>query len=102
MEIGASLTHKAVLFPCLDEWVFAVARNATELSEYFVLPFSDIETVERILDKSLLYRKCEQLHIPIPRTFYIGEQTTEQIASEISFPCIVKPAQIGRASCRER
>ena len=92
MEIGASLTHKAVLFPCLDEWVFAVARNATELSEYFILPFSDIETVERILDKNLLYRKCEQLHIPIPRTFYIGEQTPVQIASEISFPCIVKPA----------
>jgi len=62
------------------------------LSEYFILPFSDIETVERILDKNLLYRKCENLHIPIPRTFYIGEQTPEHIASEINFPCIVKPA----------
>ena len=92
LEIGSALRQKAVLFPCLDEWVFAVARNANELSEYFILPFSNLQTVERILDKSLLYRKCEQLHIPIPRTFYIGEQTPEQIASEISFPCIVKPA----------
>jgi D-aspartate ligase len=92
MEIGSALKQKAVLFPCLDEWVFAVARNEKELSEYFILPFSKLDTVERILDKSLLYRKCEQLHIPIPRTFYIGEQTPEQIASEIKFPCIVKPA----------
>ena len=92
LEIGAALKQKAVLFPCLDEWVFAVARHASELSEYFILPFSDIETVERILDKNLLYRKCEERGIPIPRTFYVGEQSPEQIASEITFPCIVKPA----------
>jgi len=92
LEIGRALDQKAVLFPCLDEWVFAVARHASELSEYFILPFSDIVTVERILDKNLLYRKCEERGIPIPRTFYVGEQGPEEIASKISFPCIVKPA----------
>jgi D-aspartate ligase len=92
IEIGAALKQKAVLFPCLDEWVFAVARNARELGEYFILPFSDIETIERILDKNLLYRKCEERQIPIPQTFYVGEQSPEQIAGVIGFPCIVKPA----------
>jgi hypothetical protein len=65
---------------------------AEELGKYFHLPFSDLETVERILDKDLLYHKCEQRKIPIPRTFYLREQGAEQIASEIAFPCIVKPA----------
>jgi D-aspartate ligase len=92
LEIGATLNQKAVLFPCLDEWVFAVARHRRELEEYFTFPFSDLETIERILDKDLLYRKCEERGIPIPRTFYVGEQSPEQIAAEISFPCIVKPA----------
>src|SRR5882762_6992696 len=92
MQIGAAMKQKAVLFPCLDEWVFAVARNASELGEYFILPFSNIETVERILDKNLLYRKCEERGVPIPRTFYVGEQSPQQIASEITYPCIVKPA----------
>ena len=92
MEIGSALRKKAVLFPCLDEWVFAVARHARELEEFFHLPFSDLETIERILDKNLLYRKCEERGIPIPRTFYVGQEPPEQIASEISFPCIVKPA----------
>src|SRR5262249_47781256 len=107
MRIGSALQHKgasaaganakrtssrAVLFPCLDEWVFAVARHRAELEEYFILPFSELETLERILDKELLYKKCEQLGIPIPGTYYIGEQTPEQIASRIKFPCIVKPA----------
>jgi predicted ATP-grasp superfamily ATP-dependent carboligase len=92
LEIGAALNQKAVLFPCLDEWVFAVARHASELGEYFTLPFSDIDTVERILDKNLLYRKCEERGIPIPRTYYVGEQSPEQVSGEISYPCIVKPA----------
>jgi predicted ATP-grasp superfamily ATP-dependent carboligase len=91
IEIGRALKQKAVLFPCLDEWVFAVARHASELAEYFILPFSDIDTVERILDKTLLYRKCEERNIPIPKTFYVGDQSREQIAGEISYPCIVKP-----------
>jgi D-aspartate ligase len=92
LEIGSTLERKAVLFPCLDEWVFAVARNRRELEEYFLLPFSELDTVERILDKNLLYRKSEECGIPIPRTFYGAEHSPEEIAAQISFPCIVKPA----------
>ena len=92
MKIGSALHRKAVLFPCLDEWVFAVARHRAELEEYFIFPFSEMDTIERILDKHLLYKKCEQLDIPIPETHYVGEETPEQIARAIRFPCIVKPA----------
>jgi predicted ATP-grasp superfamily ATP-dependent carboligase len=92
IEIGATLDRKAVLFPCLDEWVFAVARHRRELEQFFILPFSELATIERILDKNLLYKKCEERQIPIPRTYYVGEQSPEQIASLIDYPCIVKPA----------
>ncbi len=92
LEIGAALKQKAVLFPCLDEWVFAVARHRQELEEFFIFPFSDLETIERLLDKNLLYKKCEARGIPIPRTYYIGEESADKIAGEIKFPCIVKPA----------
>ena len=102
LQIGAALNpkpvnrksgnRKAVLFPCLDEWVFAVARHRDELEEFFALPFSDLAIIDRILDKDLLYHKCEEIGIPIPRTFYLREQTVEQVASQIEFPCIVKPA----------
>src|SRR5882724_1660797 len=92
LEIGSTLNQRAVLFPCLDEWVFAVARHRSELERFFILPCSDLDIIERILDKNLLYRKCEERGIPIPRTHYVGDQTPEQIANEIDFPCIVKPA----------
>ena len=92
LQIGGALDRKALLVPCLDEWVFAVARHRAELEEFFILPFSDLEIIDRILDKNLLYHKCEDRGIPIPRTYYVGEQTPERIAAEIRFPCIVKPA----------
>lgn len=92
LEIGATLKQKAVLFPCLDEWVFAVARHRQELAKFFLFPFSEVDTIERILDKNLLYKKCEERGIAIPRTYYVGEQSPERIAAEIEFPCIVKPA----------
>jgi D-aspartate ligase len=92
IEIGKTLKQKAVLFPCLDEWVFAVARHRRELEEFFLFPFSEADTIERLLDKNLLYKKCEERGIPIPQTFYVGEQSPESIAAEIEFPCIVKPA----------
>ena len=92
MEIGSRLRRKAVLFPCLDEWVFAVARHRRKLEEFFLLPFSELDTIERILDKNLLYRKCEERKIPIPRTYYLNERNAGEIAAEIGFPCILKPA----------
>ena len=92
LQIGAALGQKAVLFPCLDEWVFAVARHRQELEPFFHFPFSKLDTIERILDKTLLYKTCEARRIPIPRTWYLGDQTAEEVASEITFPCIVKPA----------
>ncbi|MGA9770875.1 MAG: carboxylate--amine ligase [Blastocatellia bacterium] len=92
LEIGSALRQKAVLFPCLDEWVFAVARHRKKLEEYFLLPFSELDTIERILDKNLLYRKCEERKIPIPRTYYLNDQNADSVAAQIGFPCILKPA----------
>jgi D-aspartate ligase len=92
LEIGDALPRKGVLFPCLDEWVFAVSRHRAELEEFYLLPFSELDTVERILDKQLLYRKCEERGIPIPKTYYLTQQRPELVADQIEFPCIVKPS----------
>ncbi|MGH9822544.1 MAG: carboxylate--amine ligase, partial [Blastocatellia bacterium] len=92
MEIGSALPRKGVLFPCLDEWVFAVLRHRSELERYYHFPFSDLPTIEEILDKNLLYRKCLQLGIPIPKTYFLDQQSPAQVAKEIGFPCILKPA----------
>lgn len=91
-RIGQRLGRKAVIFPCLDEWVFAVLKHRALLEEFFIFPFSGLETINELLDKNLLYRKCLEMGIPIPRTYFLDEQKPESVASEIEFPCILKPA----------
>lgn len=91
--IGEILERPAVLFPTNDEWVLAISRHREQLEEYFVFPFSAQDVVEPILNKTSLYKTAESLGIPIPRTWYLSEQAPEAIASQLPFPCVVKPAE---------
>lgn len=94
LEIGQRLPRQAVLFPSNDEWVFAVSRHRKELEEFYIFPFSDLETIEQILDKKRLYKAAEQLSIPIPKTWYPEEfENAHACASAVPYPCIVKPVE---------
>lgn len=93
VQIGKRLPRKGVLFPSNDEWVFAVSRHREVLSEFYEFPFSELETIERILNKKLLYKEAERLNIPIPKTWYPEEWTVEQLAEALPYPCIVKPVE---------
>ncbi len=48
--------------------------------------------IRRILDKSELYREAHADGIPIPRTIDTRDADLERVATEIGFPCILKPA----------
>ncbi|MCM3006969.1 hypothetical protein [Priestia koreensis] len=89
IDIGKRLPKKGVLFPSNDEWVFAVLRNQDQLNAYYFIPFSELETVERILNKRTLYKESERLGIPIPKTWYPEEDEL----THVPFPCIVKPVE---------
>lgn len=91
--VGQVLERPAVLFPTNDEWVLAVSRHRARLERYFVFPFSPQDVVEPVLNKTSLYKTAERLGIPIPRTWYLSEQPAEDVAGELPFPCVVKPAE---------
>lgn len=94
IEIGKRLPQKGVLFPSNDEWVFAVSRHRQELEQYYDFPFSYLDVIDQILNKKLLYKKAEELNIPIPKTWYPDEwATVEELAEHIPYPCIVKPVE---------
>ena len=93
LALGRELERPAVLFPCNDEWVLAVNRHRAALEAYFLFPFSGPEVVEPVLDKARLYQQATKLGIPIPRTWYLHPDTIEQAASELPYPCIVKPTE---------
>jgi D-aspartate ligase len=91
--LGCALKQPGVLFPCNDEWVLAVNRHRAVLEPYFLIPFSGPEIVEPVLDKAQLYQQATELGIPIPRTWYLHADKVEQIATELPYPCIVKPTE---------
>ena len=91
--VGEVLEQPAVLFPTNDEWVVAISRHREQLERYFIFPFSGPEIVEPVLNKTSLYKTAERLGIPIPRTWYLAERTPEEVLPELTWPCVVKPAQ---------
>jgi D-aspartate ligase len=94
LDIGKRLPRKGVLFPSNDEWVFTVSRYREQLSEFYEFPFSDLETIESILNKKRLYKEAERLGIPIPKTWYPEEwDSLQELAAALPYPCIVKPIE---------
>jgi len=87
--VADALDHEPVVFPCMDEWVLAVARSDPEGVR---VPFADFETVDGVLDKSALYGLASDLGVPTPETYRLSETDPEAAAEELGFPLVVKPA----------
>ena len=91
---------EAVAFGCMDEWALAYAEAEPD---GVTLPFSGIDTLDDVLNKSSLYATCEALGVPYPKTYRLAETadastagadpdaTLEEAAEALGFPLVVKP-----------
>ncbi|PID97998.1 MAG: carboxylate--amine ligase [Actinobacteria bacterium] len=75
-----------------------VARHYQTLSEYYALPFPDLETVEKITDKASFAHICETLNIPTPQTRRVDfsqceDKTWEAPHIPFDFPVVAKAAR---------
>ena len=89
--LGPSFAERPVLVPTNDDWVLALARHRAQLEPHYRYSFAPYDVVQRALGKSSLYRACEALGVAIPRTWYLDEQTPEQVAAQVDYPCVLKP-----------
>jgi D-aspartate ligase len=89
--LGPSFPERPVLVPTNDDWVLALARHRAQLEPHYRYSFGSYDVVQRALGKSSLYRACESLDVAIPRTWYLDEQTPEQVAAQVRYPCVLKP-----------
>ena len=56
------------------------------------IPFSDINTVESLANKSSLMKQAESLDIPIPQTWYVNDPNSLPCDIEkLTYPIILKP-----------
>jgi predicted ATP-grasp superfamily ATP-dependent carboligase len=91
-----------VLYPSGDECVVFIAENHKELSQYYTFSKLNPNFLELFLNKWCFYEACIEHDLPAPASFRIEDaQDLEQIAKNVSFPCIMKPIYYHRWAMKE-
>jgi D-aspartate ligase len=89
---SADFPRKSIIFPTRDEDILFLDSHRNKLSELFTLAIPDHETLEIILDKSLLARHAERCGIPTPFTYKVESRgDIESLKSKVHYPLVVKP-----------
>ncbi len=93
LEIGKRL-GKSILF-CNGEPDFLfISKNRHRLSPYFIFNIPSEKQAGLLVDKGGFYKMAAEYGLPIPETWQPdGAAALESILDEITYPCIVKPAQ---------
>lgn len=76
-----------VLVPTNDDWVLALARHADALRPHYRLPAAGTAVLERVLSKTELWRACERLGVPAPRSWPLAETDPRTLP----YPLVCKP-----------
>lgn len=92
LELGRFLDLRGwVLFPTRDEIVAALSMHRASLSDIYRVPSPDWSAIQFIWDKRKTYSLARKLGIPIPRTWFAGQDgSIDQINGP--FPLALKPA----------
>jgi D-aspartate ligase len=90
--LGSSLDQKAVLLPCTDLSVLAIARRKGELEPTYHVALPQAEVVELLTDKARFATYAKKLGLPIPETRLLASRADAEDASNaLRFPLVVKP-----------
>ncbi|MFP9191714.1 carboxylate--amine ligase [Natronosalvus vescus] len=89
-RVSSSLVHDPVVFPCMDEWVHALAETEPAGVR---LPFAAQDVIDTVLDKESLYALAEELEVPYPETYRLAEIDPLEAAAALEYPFVVKPAR---------
>lgn len=93
-EIGKTLDKKAVLFSDDDRAILNISNHRQRLQEYYLMLYPSIEMVNGILDKQMFVELTNRYQLPAPMSFELDSMDKfECVASQITYPCIIKPAQ---------
>ncbi len=85
------------LIPCSDPLVLFAARHREALEENFRLVVPPYEALKQVIDKAALYRQAVKSGIPAARCWMPDSlNELKGCLDEITFPCILKPAESHR------
>lgn len=95
LELGRDLERrgtKGVLIPTGDLNVELASEKREELEPYYHLSLPSKEVLRLFLDKKSFYKLAIERGFPLPRTWFTeGNHDIDAIASDIAYPCLIKP-----------
>lgn len=91
-RVGRELPQKAVLFPGRDDYVLPVAAAAARLGEHFLMPFSALPVMARMLDKWQQIEGARRAGVDTPHSvLLLSAGDMAGAADDVPFPAILKP-----------
>ncbi len=90
-EAGEAVPRRGVLIPTADAFVLFVAKHRKELEKQFDFNIADYEVVLTATNKKRQYEAAQQEGVETPLTLFPEDLPIEEIAQEMSYPCILKP-----------
>ena len=92
VALAETLGQKAVLVPCSDPTVLAIARHRARLEPLYHISLPELRTLELLMDKVRFYAYAQDCGLPVPRMFLLSSrEDAERTADELAFPVILKP-----------
>lgn len=82
---------KLILLSCVEWYTNLVVDNRDLLEKYFVLPFMDKKTKDKLENKESFYNICEEYKLDYPKTYIITYKNRNKIKLPFGFPVAVKP-----------
>lgn len=95
IKLGKEIApNRGMFFPTHDEQLLAIAKHKPELEDYFEIPFSDYETLNKIMDKDYFSEECKKLGIPTIRDYKVKSlKDAEKALEAFGVPILVKVNQ---------
>ena len=86
------LNKKLLLIGCADHYVRLIVTNKEKLKDKFIMPYTDIDTLNNIVLKETFYELCEKNNIDYPKTHIYKKGDNLNFELEFDYPVILKPS----------
>ena len=83
---------KLILLSCAEWYTDLIVNNREILSEYFILPFMDIELKNKLENKESFYKLCEEYGLDYPKTYIVTKENKDDINIPFPYPVALKPS----------
>lgn len=83
---------KLILIACSDIYVRLIVENKKELEKDFIVPYIDIDLMNKLIIKENFYKICEKYNLDYPKTIICTKDNYQKIKLPFDFPIIIKPS----------